>query len=342
MKRQFIKDIKEKGRVEDAFLVTKKETGVSKAGKPYLSLKIADRTGELDARVWDDAENISKKFQKDDVVNIKGYAVAYLGGLQVNVSDAVKAGLSGGDIADFLPASKRDRKEMMAELKGIISSMADAHLKGLLNSIFADPDVHDRFMTAPAAKAMHHPYIGGLLEHVLSICGLASCVCEHYRGRMDRDLVIAGAILHDVGKIYELSYARSFDYTDEGRLLGHITLGVEMITSKMAPDFPRDKAMLLKHMMLSHHGRFEYGSPKRPKTLEAHVLYYLDDLDAKVAAINSLVDSSGMDGPVWSPYQKIFERAIYLGNAEKEKETNEPSDDKDADTGVDPDLFGRR
>ncbi len=335
MKKTFIKDLKEKEQVSGAFLVTKKESGVSKSGKPYLNMRIMDATGECEARVWEAAEEIGKVFQKNDIVAIKGFAVAYQGGLQVNITSVSALPEGAYSIRDFLPASSRGPAEMIAELDSIIEGMADGHLKALLLSIFNDKDIRDRFMTAPAAKAMHHPYLGGLLEHVLSICGLADKVVGHYKEGINRDLLVTGAILHDIGKIYELSYKRSFDYTDEGRLLGHITIGVELVDERirLIKDFPRDLAILLKHMLLSHHGHLEFGSPKRPKTIEAIVLYYLDDMDAKINAVKTLIDDE-RDSSNWTPYQRIFERYIFKGEFRPEDvpavaiETDDRKDEK--------------
>ncbi|MBI5599383.1 MAG: HD domain-containing protein, partial [Deltaproteobacteria bacterium] len=192
---------------------------------------------------------------------------------------------------------------------------------GLVAGIFSRPGVRDLFMIAPAAKAMHHPYLGGLLEHTLSLCVLGRFISTHYNG-VNRDLLTAGLILHDIGKIYELSYSKSFDYTDEGRLLGHITMGIELVDSRIRemPGFPRDLAALIKHMLLSHHGYLEFGSPKRPKTLEAMLLYYLDDLDAKTNAIQSLIGVNGAavgekkgGAGRWTDYQRLLERYIYKG-----------------------------
>ncbi|MFQ5441292.1 MAG: 3'-5' exoribonuclease YhaM family protein [Thermodesulfobacteriota bacterium] len=341
MKKLFVKDIREKDRVYDSFIVTRKDTGVSKSGKPYLNLRLMDSTGQVEARVWEGAEALAKKFDADDVVKVKGFAVSYQGGLQLNVSDIEPVPESGYSLADFLPSSKRDPAEMMKELEEIISGVQDRYIKALLEAVFKDPDVRGRFMHAPAAKAMHHPYIGGLLEHVLSICGLAGVVSKHYARDTDvnKDLLTAGAILHDIGKIYELEYSRAFGYTDVGRLVGHITLGVELIDEKMkeVAGFPGELAMLLKHMLLSHHGRLEFGSPKRPKILEAVMLYYLDDLDAKVAAFRTLLEGEEEGG--WTGYQRMFERPIYRGGrpapsgekprTEEEKEAQRPGGDED-------------
>lgn len=337
-KTVYIKDIREKTNVSGPFLVTKKETGISKSGKPYLNLKIMDSTGELDARVWEDAEAISRTFQKDDVIDVRGFAVAYQNSIQVNVTGAAVLSPNDYSIRDFLPASKEDPAVMLKELDAIIGGVKDVHLNGLLSAIFADAEIRARFASAPAAKAMHHPYLGGLIEHVLSICGLAGGVSAHYGNSLNKDLLLTGAILHDIGKIYELSYQRSFDYTDEGRLLGHITIGVELIDKKLSamPDFPPELSMLLKHMLLSHHGQLEFGSPKRPKTLEALVLSYLDDLDAKVNAMNGLM-LSGADirketGSNWSAYQRIFERCIYTKGVHSSLGSPKPSENGETET----------
>ena len=316
MKKQFLRGIKEKDHVADTFLVTKKEIGVSKSGKPYLIIRLMDSTGEAEARAWEDAEAVGRCFDKDDVVMVRGFAVSYKGGLQINVSEVTRVPEEKYELRDYLPSSERDPEEMIVELDRVVSRMKDVHIRGLLQAVFKDQDVRKRFMVAPAAKAMHHPYLGGLLEHVLSICGLVDRVAEHYGAMVNRDLLHAGAVLHDIGKIYELSYERSFDYTDEGKLIGHITMGIELIDGKLAglPEFPRDLAVLVKHMVLSHHGQLEFGSPKRPKILEALILSYLDDMDAKVKAIQTVMEAEKDSGSNWTSFQRIFERAMYKGN----------------------------
>lgn len=327
MKKIFIRDIKEKDSVTGPFLVVKKETGISKSGKAYLNLKFMDSTGEIEARVWDDAEELSKGFNKNDVVSVKGFAVAYQGGVQLNIS-AVKALAEGSySLRDFLPSSERDQASLEAELDSILDSIKDRHIKSLLTAILTDKEIRPKFLIAPAAKAMHHPYLGGLAEHVFSICGLVDKVAGHYGPSVNRDLLVAGAMLHDIGKIWELTYERSFDYTDEGRLLGHITMGVELIDRKLSalPEFPRELAVLLKHIILSHHGQLEFGSPKRPKTIEAIILSYLDDLDAKVNTVRALLNGKA-EGTNWTSYQKLFERYIYTGSVPvHEEEVKEPS-----------------
>ncbi len=341
MKKVFVKDIKENDHISDNFLVTKKETGVSRTGKPYLILRLMDSTGEIEARAWDDADAMKERFSRDEVCRVKGYAVSYQGGRQVNVSDINRLPEDKYSIRDYLPASERDPEEMILELDRIVSGLGDVHIKALLVAVLEDKELRPRFMLAPAAKAMHHPYLGGLLEHVLSMCGLAESVSAHYKGVVDRDLLIAGAILHDIGKIYELEYAKSFGYTDEGKLIGHITMGIELIDLKLRSlqGFPPDLAMRIKHMLLSHHGHLAFGSPKRPKTIEALVLYYLDDLDAKVNAISTLMKAE--DGSDWTPYQRMFERAIFKAAPTKTQSTGEKVEDDgpDAEGSAKPDSL---
>lgn len=337
MKKVFLKDIKEKDRVEDIFLVTKKEMGSSKTGKPYLNLKLMDRTGEIEARVWDDAEDLSKKFERNSFIRIKGSAISYQGGLQLNVSDITTIDDGKISVRDFLPASKREPDDMMAELESAINGIKDNHIKKLLNLFLEDAEIRNLLQRAPAAKSMHHPYLGGLLEHILSLCGLIGAVASHYQN-INKDLLLAGAILHDIGKIHELRFERAFDYSDEGRLLGHITIGIGMIDKKVEtiPDFPAETAMLLKHMLLSHHGHLEFGSPKRPKTVEAAILYYLDDMDSKVQSMQALIEKEKDVPSNWTSYHKLYERYIYKGknlfpealgrNQEEESSANENSD----------------
>jgi len=315
-KKTFIKDIKERDRVDDIFLVARKDMGMSKAGKPYLNLRFMDSTGAMDARAWDNAEAMARLFEAGDVVRARGYALSYRGEVQLNVSSIEKVPADRCSPSDFLPSSRRDPEKMIRELDAVIEGLSDPDVKALLKAVFADTEVRSRFKTAPAAKAMHHAFIGGLIEHVLSICKVVDFVVEHYRKDMalNRDILMAGAILHDIGKIYELSYTSSFDYTDEGKLIGHITLGVELVNRKAAAlgDFPEHTRMAINHLILSHHGLLEFGSPKRPKMAEAIILSFLDDMDAKVAALRVMTDGVE-EGANWTPYQRMFERPIYTG-----------------------------
>ncbi len=313
-KKLFINELKERDKVHDLFLVSKKETGVSRNGKPYLNLRLMDKTGEIEAKVWDNADKLSRKFKKSDLVMVKGFAVPYQEKIQLNILDIVGVSAKDIHITDFLPASKMDPDKMFEEIESMIEELKDRHLKKLLLSLFSNDELRCLFKTAPAAKSIHHNYIGGLLEHVLSLCKLTKKIAAHYDG-INTDLIVTGAILHDIGKIYELSYERDFDYTDEGRLLGHITIGISMIDEQIKgiPNFPDKLAMLLKHMLLSHHGHLEFGSPKRPKTIEAVILYYCDDLDSKVQSMQAHIEKDASSDSDWTHYHRLYNRYIHKG-----------------------------
>lgn len=330
MKKLFAADISENDNVDEVFLVRGKGLSVGKTGKSYLVITLMDKSGEIEGRVWDDAENFSSLFETDDFVKVKGKILAYMGKLQIKVASIAKVSENDIDVADFLPMAERGLDEMFADLLGIIDNIRNPYLKQLLNLMTGDPFIAENLKHAPAAKGMHHVYIGGLMEHVLSLCDLAVSVSDHYGEKINRDLLLAGAILHDIGKTRELSYSRSFSYTDEGKLLGHITIGVEMIDEKIREidGFPKDMAVLLKHMILSHHGEYEYGSPKRPKTLEATILSYLDDLDAKVNGIQSFIDSDRENGSNWTGYHRLFDRYIYKGNCADDYTVKEKMSDQ--------------
>ncbi len=315
MEKLFVKEIKENSRIESVFLVKEKNVGVTKNGNPYMNLILMDRTGEIAAKVWDNVESLDRIFKKDDFVKVKSRALLYQGNLQLNISFLEKYPEDNIDISDFLPTGTKDREAMFLEIKAIIEKINDAYLKQLLNLFFSDDEeITALFKKSPAAKGMHHVFIGGLLEHTLSVARLAKQVTEHYSyPGLNADLLITGALLHDIGKIYELSCDRSFDYTDIGRLLGHITLGVEIIAKKISliDGFPNDLAVMLKHLILSHHGEYLYGSPKKPKTLEALILYYIDDLDAKIAGFKSFIEQDKDQDSKWTKYHKLYERYIY-------------------------------
>jgi len=217
-----------------------------------------------------------------------------------------------GDLSAFFPVSARPVPEMLAELDGIIASVRDPWISQLLKALFVeDGDLRAAFALAPAAKSMHHAFLGGLLEHTLSILGMAERACAHYRA-LNRDLVVAGVFLHDVGKTAELSYQRSFGYTDAGNLLGHIALEADWISRAVGkiPGFPEELRMQILHIVLSHHGRLEFGSPVLPKTPEALLVHYLDDLDGKLEVMfRAVQDEAG--GGSWSPYSRALERMIY-------------------------------
>ncbi len=338
MKKIYAEEIKENENIETTFLVKDKKLAVGKTGKPYLVVHLMDKTGDIEGREWNDAERFSTFFKADDFVKVKGVVVSYMGKLQLKISNIKRVDDSEVNREDFSPVSKRSFDEMFSELKGIVDSIEDKYLFKLMLSIINDKSLSESLKHAPAAKAMHHVYLGGLLEHILSLCRLIDNVCDHYNSDkkiVNRDLLITGAILHDIGKTKELSYSRSFGYTDEGRLLGHITIGVEMVEEKIRKinGFPQQLSMLVKHMILSHHGQYDYGSPKRPKTMEATILSYLDDLDAKVNSIEAFIEKERNSETNWTSYHRLFERNIYTENflEYEENDAKEPEKSNNAE-----------
>ncbi|MBE9486983.1 MAG: HD domain-containing protein [Chloroflexi bacterium] len=314
MKQIYVEQIRERDQLESIFLVRDKITAMAKNGKPYMTLKLMDRSGEVEARIWDRVDQFSSYFEKDDFVQVTAKASVYLGKMQLIVQDLRRVNESAVDLADFLPVSKRDAQEMREELEALLAAVQDRHIEALLRSFFDDPEFYTGYSQAPAAKGMHHVYLGGLLEHSLAVAALAGDTAKRYP-QVNRDLLIAGALLHDVGKVEELSYRRSFDYTDQGKLLGHIVIGVQMIEDRARniPDFPEQLLVMLKHLLLSHHGQYEFGSPKRPKFLEAVVLSFIDDLDSKINGIQTHIDKEPNRDGNWTNYHRLYDRYFYKG-----------------------------
>ncbi len=315
MKKLFVDQIRERDIVKSVFLVREKSLAMAKNGKPYLTLKLMDRTGEVEGRIWDNADDISARFSRDDFVQVQGKASLYLGKMQLVIQELHRLDDGQVDLADFLPVSKFPVEELQSRLRAKVASIGRDHFRRLMELFLEDREFMQMYSAAPAAKTMHHVFLGGLLEHSLAVSDLVDDVCRRYP-ELNRDLLLLGALLHDVGKVAELSYERSFDYTDEGKLLGHIMLGVEMIDSRIRriDAFPPRDAVLLKHLLLSHHGQYEFGSPKRPKTLEAIVLNFLDDLDSKMNGVQAHIEKSAASDSSWTPYHRLYDRYFYTGS----------------------------
>jgi 3'-5' exoribonuclease len=316
VKENFVDMLKTGQVVDDIFVARDKQLGHKKDGAPYLTLSLVDRTGDMTAVVWDHVQAISKAFAAGDYVKVQGKVSEYKGTPQLVVRHLEPAHPDQVDARDFLPATERDVDQMLDRLIQISQTVENEHLSRLLAAFFEDPAFVDLFKTAPAAKKMHHAYLGGLLEHTLSIVRLIQAISAHYKG-IDKDLLLTGGILHDIGKVHEFTYATHIDYSDEGRLLNHIVIGVEMLQKKIATlhDFPDDLALVLKHLIVSHHGIRDFGSPEPPKTLEAIILNYLDELDAKVTAVRTFMEAEDPQAP-WTSYHKILERFFYRGKVE--------------------------
>lgn len=315
MGKAFVKDIQERDQVEAAFLVVEKAVVTSKNGTRYIRLRLRDRTGEIEGRIWEEVDQVGERFQRGDLVMVRAEAVQYQGKLQLNVVDLQP--LRGEDLPleDFLPPPRRDPVGMLEELKALAGEVEDPHLRRLVMAFLRDEGFLKDFLRVPASKGLHHARVGGLLEHTLSVATLVKKLRGHYPG-MDWDLLMAGAILHDVGKVREIQLGPVFDYSSEGKLLGHIILGVEMVSERIRgmEGFPQERAMLLKHLLVSHHGRRDWGSPEVPKTPEAELLHRLDDLDAKVDGIMGWIASGEGE---WTDYHRAFERSFFRGEKQE-------------------------
>ncbi len=314
MKPIYVKDIKAGEKIKASFLVMEKNLAYSQKGAPYLSVKLRDRTGDIEGRVWDNVATLDPLFRKGDIVFVQGRAVSYRDATQLAVLDIRKIEETGLDPWDYFPATKGDVEAMFAELSGYAGTLENPWLKKLLEGFLGDGEVAARLKRAPAAKGFHHAYLGGLLEHTLSMVRILDFLARHYPAT-NRDILIVGGILHDIGKIEEFTYDRAIDYSTPGRLVGHILLGVEMLDRKIASidGFPTDLALELKHVVLAHHGELDFGSPKRPKTVEALIVHFVDDLDAKVMAFQEFIGNSGAEDSEWTLFHRFFERFLYKG-----------------------------
>src|SRR5262245_59430509 len=311
MEKIFISDLIVNQTISTTFLVKSKELRSKKTGGQFALLTLSDRTGDLVGQWWDNFEDTIDTFDRDDIVFVRGLVNYYRNHLQISIHRMRLCQEHEINLAHYFPTTKYDVELMFAELMEIVSEFKNPHLSQLLINIFADENTTAKFKKAPAAKTMHHPYLGGLLEHTLSLVKLCRKVGEHYHG-IDLDLLQTGAVLHDFGKIDELSYERGFGYTNNGQMIGHLVMATMLVADhiKEIPEFPEDLRRHLLHMLLAHHGKLEFGSPKLPSTPEALMLAYLDDLDSKVEAMQRLIAEPHIVGD-WTRISPMFERPIY-------------------------------
>lgn len=313
IKGAFVESLVEGSEVEGVFLVKRRSLRRTREGRPFLGLVFYDRSGTIDGQVWDDAEAFRVPFAEGDFLRLRGFVDRFRDRLHLQVLTCTTCQWEELAPDDFLPASERPPSEMRAELRGRVRGIANPYLRALLERFEADSTLMNAILLSPAATTVHHDRVGGLLEHTLSLMALADLAARHYRD-VDRDLLVAGAFVHDLGKVRELRREPGFPYTDEGQLLGHIVLGYELAMRKIdeLPGFPGELRTALGHLILSHQGEYEWGSPKRPKTLEAIVLHYLDNLDSKVDVYRKAVAASEAAGRgAWTDYVRTLGRALY-------------------------------
>ncbi|HTR27480.1 MAG TPA: OB-fold nucleic acid binding domain-containing protein [Terriglobales bacterium] len=356
MKEFFICEchLQENKVITSCFVVATKQVKPKKNGEPYLALTLADRTGQIEAKMWDNVEEFIDAFEQDDFIKVKGLINKYKNRFQLTIHKVRKLGEAEIDYTDYLPKTTKDIGELWRTLADFVATFQNAHLKALVELFMSDSDIAERYRNAPAAKTLHHAYIGGLLDHVVSLFRSCDLMCRNYP-QINRDLLLTGAFLHDIGKIHELTYNRSFSYTTRGQLLGHMIIELEMLQAKLAqlPDFPPELKTLLEHLIISHHGEYEFGSPKLPMFPEALMLHYLDDLDSKMEAMRAHFEREiGLDGP-WSSYNaslgrplldtRKFEQAEKTGTAKNVTEEKTPVAESVAETpetpSTTPDMF---
>jgi 3'-5' exoribonuclease len=295
--------------ITSSFVVAAKQVKPKKSGEPYLALTLADRTGHIEAKVWDNVADIMGVFEQDDFVKVRGLINKYNSRFQLTVHKLKRLEESEVDYSDYLPKTSKDVDELWRTLGEFVASFQNPHLKALVEDFMGDAELANAYRTAPAAKTLHHAYIGGLLDHVVSLFKLCDLACRNYP-QIDRDLLLTGAFLHDIGKVHELSYARSFAYTTRGQLLGHMIIELEMLQSKLPPDFPPELKTLLEHLIISHHGEYEFGSPKLPMFPEALMLHYLDDLDSKMEAMRAHFEREKELESAWTSYNASLGRPL--------------------------------
>ena len=313
MKEFFISECSQQENkvITSSFVVVSKQVKPKKTGEPYLALTLGDRTGQIEAKMWDNVEEFLDAFEQDDFLKIKGLINKYKNRFQLTIHKLRRMTDAEVDFSDYLPKTSKNIDELWRTLKEFVGTFENAHLKALVESFLADPEIADRYRIAPAAKTLHHAYIGGLLDHVVSLFRSCDLMARNYP-QINRDLLLTGAFLHDIGKIHELTYNRSFSYSTRGQLLGHMIIELEMLQSKLAllPDFPPDLKTLLEHLIISHHGQYDFGSPKLPMFPEALMLHYLDDLDSKMEAMRAQFEREAeLEGP-WTSYNSSMGRPL--------------------------------
>lgn len=326
MEKHFVSELEPRQGVTSAYAVRSKSLAAfrNKPGQ-FLNVVLGDSTGDIPGRAWDNAEALAERFDAGDIVVAKGRVDEYQGEKQLIIEDVRRAEEGEFDPSDFLPRTERDVRQLWAQLEATIDEVRREPLRDLLNRFFGDSDFAGRFTSAPGAKALHHGFLGGLLEHTVAVAEVCKRVCELHP-EVDRDILITAALLHDIGKLGELETGATIEYTNVGRLAGHTVLTDRWVTEQIEaiPDFPEQLADLLRHILLSHHGQREWGAPIVPMTIEACALHYADVLDARVQQFVEITRAEAGEGKSWSGWHKLLERYIYVGARTEPAETAPP------------------
>jgi 3'-5' exoribonuclease len=320
MTRRYVNQLANGDTVEDVFLAAEKQLRSNRQGGLYLHMELRDRTGSIGARLWNATESMSRMFEPGDYILTRGKVQLYQGTLQLIVSSVQPVGADSIDAEDFTPRTSQSVPKLLSRLRELLLGLREPHLRALAECFLIDGDFIDAFSSAPAGVRNHHAYQGGLLEHVVNLMNVADRISEFYPD-VDRDLLMAGIFLHDIGKVLELSFDRGFAYTDEGQLLGHLVQGVELVSRKVAKaeelidePFPAELLLRLKHMIVSHHGTAEFGAVKLPMTPEAIMLHHLDSLDAKVNTFTREIREDPSVESSWTAYNTSLGRRLFKGS----------------------------
>ena len=326
MPKIFVSEIKPNQDIVSLFVAAEKQLKTARNGNYYLNLKLTDRTGEIIGRMWEGAAEAADLFNAGNVISLRGRSELYQDKVHISITQISPVRTGDFDPADFLPVCPYDRDALNAQLTRLPSRMPEGHLRMLCQHFLADSALMERFKLAPAAKTIHHAYLGGLLEHTVSVIGLVYRFCNHYPD-LDRDLLMVGAFLHDIGKVDEFVYDMHIDYSDAGRLVGHMVLGTQILEEKISrmEGFPRETALLLKHLILSHHGEIQFGAVRLPASKEALALHIADDLDFKMNAVGRILSDPGASQATWTGYDTIFGRHFFRGFPQPASES-EPLD----------------
>jgi 3'-5' exoribonuclease len=331
MSRRFVQQMTDGDTIEEIYLISDKQLRANRNGNLYLQVELRDRTGAISARLWNASEHLFRSFEPGDFLQVKGKVQLFQGALQMILSHIDRIETEKVELADFLPHTEHDVNKLLDRLRNVLLRLGNPHLRALAECFLMDEEFIQAFCQAPAGVRNHHAYLGGLLEHVVTLLDAAERILPLYP-ELDRDLLLAGVFLHDIGKVRELSYGKAFAYTDEGQLVGHLVIGVEMLDEKAAkvPDltgepFPKELLLRLRHMILSHHGTYEFGSPRLPMTPEAIALHHLDNLDAKIHNFTREIREDRNTTSTWTPFNQSLQRRLFKGVTNGEEATYSPT-----------------